>query len=64
MSKMSSFSRFKKFAIFIISALLLLSKKCASHYRRELANENKQFKVRKHGYLIILNQTKYFRVPL
>jgi len=32
--------------------LLPIRKKCASHFRREAVDENKQFKGIKHGYLI------------
>ena len=41
MWKIPSFSRFERC---LISSLLLMSKKCASHFCRETANENKQFK--------------------
>ena len=33
-----------KFLILIIFPLLLKNKKCVSHFRRETAKENKQFK--------------------
>ena len=34
--------RLKKCLIIIFSLLLLINKKCASHFRRELSNKNKQ----------------------
>ena len=44
--------------------MLLISKECARHFRREIAKKNKPFKEKKHVYLIILDQTKLSMVNL
>ena len=42
MWKKTSFSRLEKSLILIISPLLVISKKCASYFRKEHANKNKK----------------------
>ena len=44
--------------------MLLISKEYSRHFCREIANEKKPFKEKKHVYLIILDQTKLSMVNL
>ena len=61
--KIPLFSWLEKCLFLWISQLFLISKKCASHFCREIANDNKQFKERKtrisNSYLIRLRFQVY-----